>query len=49
MGLEHNRDEIATDALIDSNPEILGGGGLCLPEPELRFEFCWSIWKRVID
>ncbi len=25
MGLEHNRSEIATDALIDRNPEILGG------------------------
>ena len=25
MGLERNRGEIATDALIDRNPEILGG------------------------
>ena len=25
MGLEHNRGEIATDSLIDRNPEILGG------------------------
>ena len=25
MELEHNRGEIATDALIDRNPEILGG------------------------
>lgn len=25
MGLEHNCGEIATDALIDRNPEILGG------------------------
>ncbi len=25
MGLEHNRDDIATDALIDKNPEVLGG------------------------
>ena len=25
MGLEHNRGEIAKDALIDRNPEILGG------------------------
>lgn len=25
MGLEHNRGEIATDDLIDRNPEILGG------------------------
>ena len=25
MGLEHNRGEIATDPLIDRNPEILGG------------------------
>ena len=25
MGLEHNRGEIATDALIERNPKILGG------------------------
>ena len=25
MGLEHNRGEIVTDALIDGNPAILGG------------------------
>ena len=25
MELEHNRGEIATDSLIDRNPEILGG------------------------
>ncbi len=25
MELEHNRSEIATDSLIDRNPEILGG------------------------
>ncbi len=25
MGLEHNRGNIAIDALIDKNPEILGG------------------------
>ncbi len=47
MGFEHNRGEIATEALNDRNPESWEEPQ-CLSEPEFQFAFCWSIWKLAI-